>query len=99
MNAVPSLGEKHGRFQFDIPGYRNHLGNLDVRSVEPVLRTLAQLSQVSLEVTMQQTKPITIQLSDNSGVLLGQLTLPAATKMAGLEVLRTLGIWRVEVSK
>lgn len=40
---------------------------------------------------------ITLRLLDRSGAVLGQLNLPASTKLADLAALRILGATRVEL--
>ncbi|WP_457788338.1 hypothetical protein [Pseudomonas sp. PL-6] len=42
---------------------------------------------------------MTIRLIDRAGAILGQLNLPASTRLADLANLRTLGAARVELMK
>jgi len=40
---------------------------------------------------------VTVALHDRAGRLVGQIALPATTKLVDLETLRKLGAWRAQV--
>jgi hypothetical protein len=41
---------------------------------------------------------VTVALHDRAGCLVGQIELPATTKLVDLETLRKLGAWRTQVA-